>query len=68
MKLMTKEQVCERLTISPRCFGGWTADNRFPPPQRIGKRNYWAEAAVERWVQMLFVEQESWQPCGSKTS
>lgn len=62
MKLITKEQVCERLAISPRCLDGWVADNRFPPPQRIGKRGYWTETAVERWVQLLFVAQENWQP------
>lgn len=62
MKLMTKEQVCERLTISPRCLDGWVADGRFPPPQRIGKRGYWTEASVERWVRLLFVTQENWQP------
>jgi len=62
MKLMNKEQVCEHLDISPRCLDGWVADCRFPPPQRIGKRGYWTEAAVERWVQLFFMPQESWQP------
>jgi len=62
MKLLTKEEVCERLGISPRCLDGWVADGRFPPPQRIGKRGYWTETAVERWVQLLFVTQENWQP------
>lgn len=50
MKLLNKEDVCERLAISPRCLDNWVKIKKFPPGQRFGKRDYWTETAVERWV------------------
>jgi len=62
MKLLNKEDVCERLAVSPRCLDNWVKIKKFPPGQRFGKRDYWTETAVERWVQLLFVAQENWEP------
>jgi predicted DNA-binding transcriptional regulator AlpA len=62
MQLLTKVQVCTLLEISPRCLALWVAQGKFPPAQRIGRRNFWTRAAVERWKTLLFSAQENWTP------
>lgn len=62
MNLLTKQNVCEQLDISPRCLENWVAEARFPPPQRIGKCNYWSEQALQRWLELTFTAQHNWRP------
>ena len=62
MQLLNKEQVCERLNISPRSLENWVKQGRFPPPVRIGKLNHWCESALDRWTQLTFNAQQSWTP------
>jgi predicted DNA-binding transcriptional regulator AlpA len=66
MQLLTKVQVCKLLKISPRCLALWVAQGKFPAAQRIGRKNFWTRAAVERWKTLLFSAQENWTP-GSAT-
>jgi predicted DNA-binding transcriptional regulator AlpA len=67
MNLLTKEEVCKSLHISPRCLENWVAEGRFPAPQRIGRCNYWAEGAMERWFELTFAAQNNWRPGLSST-
>lgn len=62
MKLMSKEQVCELLGVSPRGLEGMVNKRQFPPAQRLGKRAVWSETAVERWRAQFFHAQENWRP------
>ncbi len=62
MKLLTKDDVCTQLGISPRCLEGMVSGHKFPPPTRIGKRNYWCEEALERWRSAIFNSQQNWRP------
>ncbi len=67
MKLLNKEQVCERLNISPRSVENWVKEGRFPPPVRIGRLNHWSETAVERWTLLMFNAQQTWTPAKSQS-
>lgn len=61
-KLLTKEDVCLMLRVSPRNLGYMVAQSRFPQPVRIGKRCYWAAAAINRWQAMQCEVQMNWLP------
>ena len=66
MQLLTKVQVCKLVKISPRGLALLVAQGKFPAAQRIGRKNFWTRAAVERWKTLLFSAQENWTP-GSAT-
>lgn len=60
--LVTKEGLCTRLAMSPRCLEGLVKRGEFPEPVRIGKRVYWSEKAIQRWQKRMFGAQEAWAP------
>lgn len=60
--LLTKEQVCAMLRVSPRTLGYMKAQGRFPQGVRIGKRDYWEKRAVIRWQAMQCESQLAWLP------
>ncbi|MGC8505006.1 MAG: helix-turn-helix transcriptional regulator [Acidithiobacillus sp.] len=59
-RLLTKADLCDQLTISPRTLENMVKAGDFPPPVRIGKHVYWSQKAVTAWQQRLFSAQESW--------
>ncbi len=61
MKIYTKQEVCELLSIKPRCLEGMVAKLKFPHPARIGKANYWTEEAIHAWHKELFMSQINWR-------
>lgn len=61
-KLLTKEEVCLMLRVSPRNLGYMVAQGRFPQSVRIGKRCFWAEPAVHRWQSLQCEAQMNWLP------
>lgn len=58
--LLTKAELCRRLTLSARTVENMVRDGRFPPPVRIGKLVYWSEKAVFEWQRARFKAQENW--------
>jgi predicted DNA-binding transcriptional regulator AlpA len=60
--LLTKAQVCERLSLSARTLETMVQAGRFPPPVRLGKCVYWTERAVASWLARAFGAQEAWLP------
>ena len=58
--LLTKPQVCELLSLSPRGLENLVRANEFPPPVRIGRYVYWSPLAVQEWQRALFAAQEHW--------
>ena len=61
-QLLTKDAVCSRLHVSPRCLENMVRGDLFPPPVRIGKTVYWSEVALEKWLATAFARQEEWSP------
>jgi prophage regulatory protein len=61
-QLLNKSALCARLNISARTIENMVTSGKFPPPVRIGKCVYWSDAAVTKWQQHLFLEQERWTP------
>ena len=59
--LLNKTMLCERLAVSERTLEMMIKRKQFPPAQRIGKRVYWSEVAVQRWQRRLFAAQETWE-------
>lgn len=59
--LLSKAQLCERLSISERTVENMVKAGTFPPPVRVGKYVYWSEAAVRKWQRRLFACQETWE-------
>lgn len=59
--LLTKDVVCARLSVSPRCLETMVRDGSFPPPVRIGKTVYWSQVAFEKWLLNAFSAQENWR-------
>lgn len=62
LNLLSKEKVCELLSISPRGLFDMVAQNRFPAPVRIGKRAFWSTDCVQRWRETLCAAQDKWRP------
>jgi predicted DNA-binding transcriptional regulator AlpA len=62
LNLLTKENVCELLSISPRGLFNMVAQKRFPAPLRIGKRDFWSTECIERWRETLCEVQGKWRP------
>ena len=62
-QLLKKEDICTRLSTSPRTIENMVKSGVFPPPVRIGKYVYWSEKTLRQWQQRLFSEQESWGNC-----
>ncbi len=60
--LLSKDCVCGRLGVSPRGLENLVRAGEFPPPVRLGKRVYWSDRAVERWLRRLVGAQEAWSP------
>lgn len=60
--LLSKSDVCAKLSLSPRTLESLVKKGAFPPPVRIGKYVYWSALAVQKWKQLLFANQEHWQP------
>jgi predicted DNA-binding transcriptional regulator AlpA len=58
--LLTKQLVCERLSLSARTLEGMVKSQQFPKGVRIGKHLYWCEAAVQGWTIRMFGAQEAW--------
>lgn len=58
--LLTKAELCRRLSLSARTVENMVREERFPPPVRIGKYVYWSERAVVEWQKALFMAQEQW--------
>ena len=64
--LLTKSDVCAKLSISLRTLESLVKRGSFPPPVRIGKYVYWSALAIQKWKALLFSDQERWQPGLSK--
>jgi predicted DNA-binding transcriptional regulator AlpA len=62
MTLLTKDQICAELGISPRGLENMISRGEFPPPTRLGKRNRWTDQALQAWRQRFFHAQEMWMP------
>lgn len=62
MKLLTKDEICTQLGVSPRCLENMIQRGEFPPPTRLGKKNYWTDTALQSWFERYFHAQEVWQP------
>lgn len=60
--LLTKSQVCERLSLSARTLETMVQAGRFPPPVRLGRYVYWSETAIASWLARMFGTQEAWRP------
>lgn len=60
LNLYNRAEVCELLRISPRNLYGMVKGNRFPAPERVGRIDYWSTAAIARWRETLFKEQEAY--------
>jgi prophage regulatory protein len=58
--LLTKAELCTRLSISPRTVENLVKAGKFPPPVRIGKQVFWSEKTVFSWQKSLFSQQEAW--------
>lgn len=61
-ELINKEDLCSRLSISPRGLENLIKRGEFPPAVSIGKFVYWSESAVMKWQKRLFASQEAWEP------
>lgn len=59
--LLSKAQLCGRLSVSERTVENMVKAGTFPPPVRVGKHVYWSEAAVRKWQRRLFAGQEAWE-------
>lgn len=59
-QLLTKHDLCTRLSVSVRTIENMVKAGSFPRPVRIGKSVYWSTVAVQKWQQRLFADQESW--------
>lgn len=62
MNLLTKDQICTLLGLSPRGLENMIRRGDFPPPTRVGKRNLWTEPALQAWRERFFHAQELWMP------
>jgi predicted DNA-binding transcriptional regulator AlpA len=59
--VLTKQQVCDFLQMSPRALEMAVRRNEFPPAVRLGKRVYWSRNSVENFIREQFREQNAWQ-------
>ena len=59
---MKKEEVCKRLSISPRTLENMVREGSFPPPARIGRYVYWSDVCINEWRKRVFGVQEAWRP------
>lgn len=59
---LTKDEVCAKLAVSERTLEGLVRARRFPEPVRLGKRCYWAEDVVERYLEAQFESQRRFVP------
>lgn len=59
-QLLTKTDLCARLSISPRTVENMVKAGNFPPPVRIGKYVYWSSIAITKWQHEAFSDQENW--------
>ncbi len=60
--LLTKVEVCKRLSLSPRTLEGMVKERTFPPPVRVGKHTYWSDKALSSWLSRMFGAQGAWRP------
>ena len=58
MKLLSKKEVCAKLSVSPATIARWEADTvlRFPKRFHIGgngvwKKAFWREDDVDEWIE-----------------
>jgi len=58
MKLLSKKEVCAKLSVSPATIARWEADAvlRFPKRFHIGgngvwKKAFWREDEVDEWIE-----------------
>ncbi len=58
--VLTKQDVCAQLKVSPRTIENMVKSGDFPPAVRIGKLVYWSQIALSRWQQKRFADQEAW--------
>lgn len=47
---LTKPQVARAAHISTRTLERWIADGYFPKPFAFGRRRFWLQATVTRWI------------------
>ncbi|MES2992302.1 MAG: helix-turn-helix domain-containing protein [Pseudomonadota bacterium] len=59
--ILTKQQVCDFLQMSPRALEMAVRRNEFPPAVRVGKRVYWSRKSVENFIREQFREQDAWR-------
>ena len=62
MEILTKEDVCETLSMSVRGLEMMIARGEFPPGVRMGKRMYWCHEVIENWKSRMFSSQLAWKP------
>ena len=62
IRLLTKEQVVQLLSVSERTLEKLVKACQFPPPLRIGKRAQWVESVVHTWLEKKVASQLAWEP------
>jgi excisionase family DNA binding protein len=50
-KLLTRDDLCERLRLSKRTISRMLSAGKLPPPVQIGRCVRWRERDIERWIE-----------------
>ena len=49
--MLSLQQVADLLNVSTHSIERRVADNRMPPPLKVGKLNRWSRLALEAWIE-----------------
>ena len=60
IRLITKDQVAQRLCMSERTLEKLVKSCQFPPPLRLGKHVQWVESVVNNWLELKAAKQLTW--------
>jgi predicted DNA-binding transcriptional regulator AlpA len=61
-ELLTKADVCARLSFSARTLESLCRAGAFPTGVRIGRLLYWRVPAIDAWLTRQFGQQDAWRP------
>jgi predicted DNA-binding transcriptional regulator AlpA len=52
-KLLTRQQVLERIPVSFPTIWSWMREGKFPPARHMGVKTFWLESEVAAWIRGL---------------
>lgn len=59
--LITKQDVCKKLSISERTLEKLVSESKFPPGRLFGKHKMWVDSVVQRWLHDAVAPQLNWR-------